>query len=199
MNHSQTNDRDPLESSQESLTPSQFAAQYRQLYPKLWLTAVGVIGDRAYADDIVQEAVIIALKKLQQFSVGTSLNAWLGEIVRRCALNYLRKTKNRGTVAADPAVLDRHQSGMESGPVATPTSLEELYSTFQVSFDDDVMRALNAVGEVARGCVLLRTVQGLSYAEIAELMGVPEGTAMSHVHRAKQRMRSMLQQKYRTE
>ena len=189
MNKPQPNASEDSAKLTEPLSPDQFAAYYRQLYPRLWLTAAGVIGDRVHADDIVQEAAVIALQKLDQFSVGTNLNAWLGEIVRRCGLNYVRKTRNRATSATDPVSLDRTSADLQPLP---PADLNELLDEHQTSFDDEVMRALEAVGETARCCILLRTVQQLTYAEIAQLLGIPEGTAMSHVHRAKTRMREAL-------
>ena len=59
-------------------------------------------------------------------------------------------------------------------------------------FDDQLLHALNQVSEVARCCLLLRVVEQLPYAEISELMEIPEGTAMSHVHRAKANLRKQL-------
>ena len=54
------------------------------------------------------------------------------------------------------------------------------------------MRALRAVGEMSRACMLLRAVHQLSYREISELLGIPEGTAMSHVHRTREALRDRL-------
>jgi RNA polymerase sigma-70 factor, ECF subfamily len=62
----------------------------------------------------------------------------------------------------------------------------------QSAFDDEVLIALKRLNHDARCCLLLRTVQKLSYAEIAEVMQIPEGTAMSHVHRSKNEMRNRL-------
>jgi RNA polymerase sigma-70 factor (ECF subfamily) len=54
------------------------------------------------------------------------------------------------------------------------------------------MRALRGVSEVARACLLLRTLEGMPYARISELLQIPEGTAMSHVHRTRQFLRERL-------
>jgi RNA polymerase sigma factor (sigma-70 family) len=62
----------------------------------------------------------------------------------------------------------------------------------QEHFDDRVMRALRSVNEVARACLLLRTLEGLSYSEISRLLEIPEGTAMSHVHRTRMHLRECL-------
>ena len=54
------------------------------------------------------------------------------------------------------------------------------------------MSALGHLSEVARACLLLRTVEGLDYGEIGRALGIPEGTAMSHVHRSRMRLRAEL-------
>jgi RNA polymerase sigma-70 factor (ECF subfamily) len=59
-------------------------------------------------------------------------------------------------------------------------------------FDDRVMKALNSVSDIARACLLLRTIQGLSYDEIAKALEIPPGTAMSHVHRTRIVLRERL-------
>jgi len=60
------------------------------------------------------------------------------------------------------------------------------------SFDDDVMHALGKISEDARTCLLLKSVENMSYKEIATLMKIPEGTAMSMVHRARTSLRKEL-------
>ena len=81
---------------------SRFAALYHEAYPRLWMIAVGIVRDRAHAEDIVQEAALIGLRKLDQFTVGTNFAAWMSEIVRLCSLNYARKKHNRRTITSDP-------------------------------------------------------------------------------------------------
>ena len=65
--------------------PEEFAAQYSRSYPRLILIAAGMIGDSVFAEDIVQEAAIIAFEKSAEFTSGSNFAAWIAEIVRRCA------------------------------------------------------------------------------------------------------------------
>ena len=180
---------EPLETSDlES-----FAARYREAYPRLALIAAGVLGDRLAAEDIVQDAAVIAFQKIAEFTPGTNFAAWLAEIVRRCALNERRKTKHRKTFAADPirlAQLDSSSSASDDMKPLISRTGEVLAD--QASLDDELIRALNQLSPDARCCLLLRTVEKLSYAEIAELMRIPEGTAMSHVHRSRTLLRRLL-------
>lgn len=171
----------------------EFAAQYQQIFPRLKLIAVAITNDSAHAEDIVQEAALIAVTKAEQFRPGSSFAAWMAAIVRRCALNHRRKIHHRKTYATDPATFAQREdrSQESSKPWPSVGAMGELMP-FQASFDDEVVGALNDLSEEARCCLLLRVVQRLSYAEIAELMQIPEGTAMSHVHRGKLALREKL-------
>ena len=182
--------------SHRATDPELFAAHYQTAYPSLHLIASGIIGDRTHAHDIVQEAFVIALEKSDQFVAGTNFVAWLSEIVRRCSLNYARKIRGRKTTPTDPDLLAQTKEDVAERPASWPISTDtgELIKT-QYDFDDETMRALGDITPEARCCLLLRVIQDLSYAEIAELMQIPEGTAMSHVHRSKRRMRESLHQR----
>ena len=180
------------------LDADSFATLLTDCYQRCWLIAAAVTGDRAEADDIVQEASVVALRKLADFTVGTNFTAWISQIVRWTALNHLKKSGRRNVVVTDPTMLDRG-----GAPLAVPSqngvvSIAEdgRLAEHQVEFDDEVLSALREVSEVARACLLLRVVQQLSYSDIAETLDIPEGTAMSHVHRAKQSIRQHLKGRY---
>lgn len=153
---------------------------------------MGIVGNRDDADDIVQQAVTIAIEKDQVFESEAHFVGWLAGIVRNCALNYRRKKKRRKTQVTDPADLGfvETKKNSESSIDRQTGQLQPMQS----AFDDRVRRALDQVSPKARSCLLLRTIEDLSYAEIAKLMDVPEGTAMSLVHRGKKRLKAILTQ-----
>jgi RNA polymerase sigma-70 factor, ECF subfamily len=161
-----------------SLAPDEFSVRFRDATRTLWLIAAGVLGDRNDAEDVLQEAAMIGLRKLSEFDPATSFTAWMGGIVRNVARNDARKRARRHTAPADPATLDR-----SAAPEAPATG---------GGFDDRLLRALGMLEETARMCLLLRTVSNMQYKEIAAVLGIPEGTAMSHVHRSRQTLRGAL-------
>lgn len=165
-----------------------FSHEYQAVYRKLWLITVGIVGGTSDADDIVQEAAIVAFNRIAEFREGSSFSAWLSEIVKRCALNYRRKSIRRKTFATDPIELDQH---LDRG-TAEASIVADGLAAIASDIDDDMFRVLNQIPEEARCCMLLRVIDGLSYAEISELLGIPEGTAMSHVHRSKSFARQRL-------
>jgi RNA polymerase sigma-70 factor (ECF subfamily) len=171
-----------------------FAAEYQRAYRVLWVVAAGVLGRSAGAEDVVQEAALLGLRKLDEFVPGTHFAAWMAQMVRFVALNQLRKqTRNAASSLhdADPADLRRRSVTASSGEELRLGSRGEL-PTGQNSFDDALMRGLSGLSDVARACLLLRTLEGMDYEQIGRVLGVPQGTAMSHVHRSRMRLREHL-------
>ena len=112
-------------------------------------------------------------------------------MVRFVALNHSRKIRHRQALVLDPEIT----------PATHPEKARELNLTSrgdlpahgeQDQLDDRMVHALHSLGETARCCLLLRTIEGMPYAQIAQLLEIPEGTAMSHVHRSRMTLRGQL-------
>lgn len=173
------------------LTPEEFAREFEGVSRALWCIAAAITGDRSRAEDVVQEAALAALQKLEDFEAGTSFLAWMGRFVRYTALNEARRQRTRAAAPLESVDVPSHDGS--TGPEADRTvAASGALAIEQGSFDDHVLKALKQLDEVARACLLLRTVHDLPYKQIALLLEVPEGTAMSHVHRARQAMRQHL-------
>jgi RNA polymerase sigma-70 factor (ECF subfamily) len=170
------------------LSPAEFADRFKASARLYWLVAAGVVRDASLADDVIQEAAIVALEKLDQFRPNSNLTAWMSQIVRNVAMNRARKEQRRRARS-----LDGSQARPGNEPVS-PTIDAGASPGAGVGNDIDrrVLAALNEVGDAARACLLLRTIEGLDYAQIAALLEIPEGTAMSHVHRTRRFLRERL-------
>ncbi len=194
----QPNPAPPGSLPSKGLSADDFAERFAESFRKLWLIAVSVTRQPALADDAVQEAAIVALGKRGDFDPATSFVAWVGQIVRYVALNQSRRERKRRGREIDPAMVDAHappESGAHEA-LSTPMSARGRLPADQPHFDDEVLAALQQVPETARACLLLRTIDGLEYSEIAEVLAIPPGTAMSHVHRARKLMRERLAGRY---
>lgn len=177
----------PRPQSPNRLTPEDLADGFTDCARALWCVATGVMGRREGAEDVLQESAIVAMTKIETFEPGTSLLAWLSQIVRFTALNHARKARRAPTlqlVDAEPAA--------RAPATATPTSADGMLHADQEAFDDDVSAALGELDETARACLLMRVTLDLPYRDIALALDIPEGTAMSHVHRSRTFLRTRL-------
>lgn len=146
---------------------------------------MGLVHVRSDADDVVQEAALQAVKRLSEFRAGTNFRAWMAQIVRYVASNQnrgRRRERSRGGASVEAFA--------DVAPARTPAPATPVDSLGRVreeqgAFDDALVRALKSVEPTARACLLLRTVEGLAFRELAALLDIPEGTAMSHVFRAR--------------
>lgn len=173
------------------LSQAEFAKLITQVRPALTIVASAVLGDRVEADDIVQEASVIGLASLGRFTPGTSFEGWMAQIVRNVARNALRKrTRNPARASGGDALLN-HAAGAPNA-AGSPAVSGDGQIPNPAHFDADVRRALQALDETSRVCLLLRTVGEMSYAQIAAITELNENTAMSHVFRSRRTMREFL-------
>lgn len=177
----------------ERLTPQRFAELYQDAARTLWAIAAAVHGDRDRADDTLQEAIVIAIQKLDQFEPGSNFTRWMGQIVRFVALNQRRRTHRRATQPVDPLALDRSNIDNHREHLSPATTAVGDLHPDQVDFDDQLTEALQSLDEKTRCCLLLRTVLDMPYREVARVLDIPEGTAMSCVHRGRAALRQMLE------
>ncbi len=167
-----------------------FGTLFAQSFRALWLIAYGVVQNSSQADDVVQESAVVALSKIGDYRPGTNFTAWMGRIVQYVGLNYARSQRRRRTASLEAA--EPRASRGAAPAMELSLSADGRLGPDQEMFDDRVLAALNEVSNTARTCLLLRTIEQLEYAEIARLLKIPEGTAMSHVHRARQVLRQKL-------
>jgi RNA polymerase sigma-70 factor, ECF subfamily len=183
------------------LAPEEFAARFQGASRVLWVIAAGVLGNPSEAEDILQEAAVMALGKLEQFDPDTHFTAWMGRFVRNVALNQARKTRRRATGTLDTGAIDelgdaaaRRRGELLAGPGSERPPIDDRGELVegQGDFDDHLLAGLRELAPDQRATLLLRSVAGLSYREISATLEIPEGTAMSHVHRARGVLRARL-------
>jgi RNA polymerase sigma-70 factor (ECF subfamily) len=119
----------------------------------------------------------------------------MGQIVRFVALNHRRKGIRQQTPSVAGSTLDEMASSKSgSSMISAGLSARGELPDEQAFFDDQVMHALSAVQDVARACLLLRVIEDMDYKQISAILEIPEGTAMSYVHRARTFLRQRLAQ-----
>jgi RNA polymerase sigma-70 factor (ECF subfamily) len=152
-----------------------FRAGLSQLLPELTGRASRLAGDRAVADDIVQDTVERALKFQDQYQRGTNLRAWVYQILFSVFITrYRRGRRERNALrhlAGDPCAWTVPHA------FAPPDATAPLLPSTQAKLD--------ALPDGFRAVLVLVDLAQLSYREAAEELGVPVGTVMSRLHRGR--------------
>jgi RNA polymerase sigma factor (sigma-70 family) len=144
---------------------------------RLWRYAVVLSDSRHAAEDLVQATCLRALERSYQFTPGTRLDRWLFSILRSIWLNELRSRRFRegaGVVDAEAVLAFDGAGAIESNILA-----------------NQVLRQVQGLPEAQRETVFLVYVEGLTYAEAAQVLAIPIGTVMSRLAAARHRLASL--------
>ena len=166
-------DRRAETESFEMLAMPMFASLYNFAH---WLTH-----NREEAEDLVQETYLKALKGFVSFQQGTNFRAWMYRILRNTFLTSRSGLRIKMTVP-----LDREEDAI-ARPADTPEAVLLARADQQM-----VQSAIESLPVHFREVILLCDVEEMSYQEIAEIVGIPIGTVMSRLSRARKSMRELL-------
>jgi len=146
--------------------------------PALRRYASTLLRDRQEVDDLVHDCLLRALDQMHTRREDADMRAWLFAIMHNLFVSRLRKKKVRGHAVPIEEVADA-----ALGVRATQEDHVQAR---------DVMLILDRLPEEQRSVLLLVTVEDLSYAQVAQVLGIPIGTVMSRLARARERLREML-------
>jgi RNA polymerase sigma factor (sigma-70 family) len=149
---------------------------------RVFRLAYRLAGNRADAEDLTQEVFIRTFRSLESFTPGT-LEGWLHRVTTNLFLDHARR---RSRIRFDPIgdQSDLRLAGRSPAP-------DE--SVIDASLDADVQGALDALSPEFRAAVVLCDIEGLSYDEISEVLGVKTGTVRSRIHRGRAQLRRALE------
>ena len=145
-----------------------------ELIPRLRRYARALAGDKASADDLVQDTLERAWAKLHLYRRGTDLRAWLFTVMHNVHVNKRRTTRPTESLDDEPVELAQRAVQGESLVVR------------------DLDRAIALLPAKQRAVLLLVTLEDMSYEEVARTLSIPMGTVMSRLSRAREKLRHMM-------
>jgi RNA polymerase sigma-70 factor (ECF subfamily) len=167
-----------------------FESQALPLMPQLYGAALRWTRNPSDAEDLVQETFAKAFVAWAQFQQGTNLKAWLYRIMTNTHINlYNKRAKDQAKGGLDE--LEDWQLGSAESVTALSTRSAELEAIDNLP-SESIKNALHQIPDEFRMVVYYAVVDGLPYAEIAEIMQTPVGTVMSRLHRGKKLLRKLL-------
>ena len=143
-----------------------------------YLVALSVTGNPEDAEDVSQEAFLVALKRLEDCRDPERFGGWFLTIVRNRARNLLRREHLRRGEELTPELFP--------GPGGPAEDLKQLEIREQLAI------GLEGLSEVRREVLLLHDLEGWKHREIAVRLGIPDGTVRSHLHFARKHLRDRL-------
>jgi RNA polymerase sigma-70 factor (ECF subfamily) len=150
----------------------------------LYSFALKLTRSRDDADDLVSDTMLRAIERWEQYHLGTNARAWLFTILYHVFVSRKRRIDAREVQQPDDM---EGWAQFEAVGEADPEG--RFYDSF---LDDEITRAIRGLREEYRAAVVLSDLQGLHYAEIADVLGVPEGTVKSRLFRGRRQLQRVL-------
>jgi len=155
----------------------QFEVEALRHLDALYSFALKLARARDDAEDLVSDTLLRAFERWEQYRLGTNIRAWLFTILYHVFVSRKRRIDSREVPAHEG---EDGWSAYEAVGEADPEG--RFYDSF---LDDEITRAIDALPDEYRSAVILSDLQGLRYAEIAEVLRVPEGTVKSRLFRGR--------------
>src|ERR687891_179275 len=153
-----------------------FERLVRRYQGDVWRLSVHLVHDETLADDVTQNAFVRAFRFLPRYRGESKFSTWLFTIARNCAVDELRRTSRQDRIVR------RADAQPDRAPPDHTTRIE-------------VREALGDLPPNLREPVVLIDMFGMSYQEVARVLGIPQGTVKSRVHRARELLAAALRRR----
>ena len=166
---------------------------------RVYAIALGLVRDENDARELCQEAFLRVYKGLDQFKGGSSFFTWLYRIVTNLAIDLMRRPGRRDAeLRENRESLDTRDDAFEPF-MASVEGADPFRAARRREIANRLQHALDALPPYHLGVILMREVEGMSYEEMAEAMGVSKGTIMSRLFHARQKLQKALADCYAEE
>jgi RNA polymerase sigma-70 factor (ECF subfamily) len=164
-----------------------FSELVNRHYPRAVRVAIGMVRNKADAEDIAQEAFARVHRKLPTFNGNSAFYTWLYRIVVNLSIDALRRRKRQRLADGEEEV-----DHARPGPWPTFDRRDPRLNAERRELSAGLQRALDGLPEIHRAVLILRELEGMSYQEIADAVGIKKGTVMSRLFHARRAMQQEL-------
>lgn len=170
--------------------PTAYRGLVERYQGRIYNIVFGMVRNQEDAEDLAQDAFVKAFRKIDTFRLESKFYTWLCRISVNTALDHLRKKSRRPTSEFDESIGTQDAEGnfIEAHNKENPEA-----NTYNEQVRTRIISEVEKLPDDQKQVVILREVDGLSYREISEIIGVPEGTVMSRLFYARKRLREALQ------
>ncbi len=158
---------------------------------KVYALALGIVRDPDLAWDVAQEAFVRVHGHLGEFEGKSSFSTWLFRIATHLSIDSVRRERQARKEELDE-VNEAHLADGGEGILSTALGNDPRDNVLRRELAEKIHEALDALPEKHRTILVLREVEGLSYEELAERLGIHKGTVMSRLFHARKKMQAML-------
>jgi RNA polymerase sigma-70 factor (ECF subfamily) len=158
---------------------------------KVYAVALGIVKDRDLAWDVSQEAFVRVHQHLGEFQGTSSLQTWILRIASHAAIDVVRRERTSSKDDIDD-VREADLEGGGEGILATALGNNPQQGALRRELAGKIEEALAELPEKHRTILVLRELEGLSYEELAERLGIHKGTVMSRLFHARKKMQALL-------
>lgn len=173
--------------------PTQFREIFDTYHPIILRYLTRIVG-QTEAEDITQVVLIKVSKSLPQFRGDSSLNTWIYRIATNCAIDKLRSTREQQTQVSERIMTEEDSdniSEQESCCIESESPSVET-GVIRKEMSQCVLEYVNRLSENYRAVLVLSELEGLSNAEIADIIGISLNSVKIRLHRARQKLRQEL-------
>jgi RNA polymerase sigma-70 factor (ECF subfamily) len=159
---------------------------------RVFALAKSLLRNHADAADIAQEAFVRAYGNLRRYRAEGSFTAWIARITSNLAIDFLRRQKSQASTELSDDLGEPSEG--HAGRLASQVPADPQTATLRHELGAKLQKALDRLPEKHRSILIMREIDGLSYQELSDALGIPVGTVMSRLFHSRVKMQEMLRE-----
>lgn len=169
-----------------------FETLVRNYHRKVFAVALSIVHNQEDAMDIAQETFIKVHRYIGNFQGASSFYTWLYRITYNLCIDHLRRRGKESRVNFDDAVLQNEEASGGGDLAPSRTDNDPVRQLGRIELAEEIQKAIDTLPSYHKAVIVMREIEGMSYAEMAKTLKVSKGTIMSRLHHARRKLQSAL-------